>query len=53
MRNSPHKSQPFIISTVPEQELISRYQRRALAAMLGFIVLGAIIVWAINQRGGI
>lgn len=50
MRNSPHKSQPYIISTVPEQELISRYQRHALAAMLGFIVLGTIIVWAINQR---
>jgi len=53
MRNSPHKSQPYIISTIPEQELISRYQRQALAAMLGFIVLGTIIVWAINQRGGV
>lgn len=50
MRNSPHKSQPYLISTISEQELIKRYQRRALAAMLGFLVLGTIIVWAINQR---
>ncbi len=50
MTDSPHKSQPYIISTVPEQKLISRYQRRALAAMLGFIVLGTMIVWAFNQR---
>jgi len=50
MTRSPHKSQPYILSTVPEHKLISRYQRHALAAMLGFIVLGAILVWSINQR---
>lgn len=53
MTNSPHKSQPYIISTISEQELINRYQRHALAAMLGFIVLGSLIVWAINQRIGV
>ena len=50
MRNSPHKSQPYILSTIPEQKLIARYQRHALAAMTGFLVLGTIIIWAINQR---
>jgi hypothetical protein len=50
MRSSPHKSQPYILSTIPEQKLIARYQRHALAAMTGFLVLGTIIIWAINQR---
>lgn len=53
MTNSPHQSQPYILSTISEQELINRYQRHALAAMLGFIVLGSLIVWAINQRIGV
>lgn len=50
MRSSPHKSQPYILSTVPEDKLIARYQRHALLAMMGFIGLGVVIVWAINQR---
>lgn len=50
LQASPHKSQPYILSTVPEQQLISRYQRRALFAMIGFISLGAMLVWALNQR---
>ncbi len=50
MRNSSHKSQPYILSTIPEQKLIARYQRHAFAAMIGFLVLGTIIIWAINQR---
>lgn len=53
MTDSPHKSQPYIISTVPEQSLIRRYQRHALASLFGFIVLGTVIVWTINQRAGI
>jgi hypothetical protein len=50
MRSSPHKSQPYILSTVHEEKLVSRYQRYALAAMSGFLVLGMMIVWSINQR---
>lgn len=50
MRSSPHKSQPYILSTIPEDKLIARYQRHALAASTGFLVLGTIIIWAINQR---
>jgi len=50
LRASPHKRQPYILSTVPEHKLIARYQRRALFAMIGFITLGAVIVWAMNQR---
>lgn len=50
MRSSPHKGQPYILSTIPEDELIARYQRHALAAMTGFLVLGTIIIWAMNQR---
>lgn len=50
MRSSPHKGQPYILSTIPEDELIARYQRHAQAAMTGFLVLGTIIIWAMNQR---
>lgn len=50
MRSSPHKSQPYILSTVPEDKLVSRYQNYALGALVGFIVLGAMVVWSINQR---
>lgn len=50
MRSSPHKSQPYILSTIPEDKLIARYQRHALAAMTGFMILGTILIWAINQR---
>lgn len=50
MRSSPHKSQPYILSTIPEAKLVARYQRHAFAALAGFIVLGIIIVWSLNQR---
>lgn len=52
MRSSPHKNQPYILSTIPEQTLISRYKRHALLAMIGFIILGTMLVWALNQRLG-
>jgi hypothetical protein len=50
MRSSPHKNQPYILSTIPETKLIARYQRYALAAMAGFLILGTMLIWAINQR---
>ncbi|WP_438969751.1 GIDE domain-containing protein [Methylophaga sp.] len=50
LRQSPHKTQPYIISTVSEDKLIARYHYRALAAMLGFLTLGTFLVWAMNQR---
>ncbi len=50
MRSSPHKNQPYILSTIPEDKLIATYQRHALAAMAGFLILGTILIWAINQR---
>lgn len=50
MRSSPHKNQPYILSTIPEAKLIGRYQRHALAAMAGFLIVGTMLIWAINQR---
>jgi hypothetical protein len=50
MRSSPHSSQPYILSTIPEHKLVSRYQRHALAALAGFMLLGTALVWAMNQR---
>jgi hypothetical protein len=47
---SPHKDQAFILSTVPESELVNKYKGRALLGMLGFLGLGSLVVWALNIR---
>jgi len=53
LKSSPHKNQGFIISTTPEDELISHYKTRALLAMLAFFISGSFAVWIINTRLGL
>jgi len=53
LKNSPHKNQGFIISTTPEDALISHYKTRALLAMLAFFISGSFAVWMINTRLGL
>lgn len=50
---SPHSDQHFILSTLPEINLVSRYKQRALLALLGFLGGGSLVVWAVNVRLGI
>ena len=50
LAKSSHKSQPYILSTIPEKQLVARYYRRAFAAMFGFVALGSTLVWAMNIR---
>lgn len=50
MRRSPYKNQPYLLSTFPENKLMMRYQLYAVAAMIGFLMLGVMLVWAISQR---
>ncbi|MDC9725610.1 MAG: hypothetical protein PSN44_06825 [Gammaproteobacteria bacterium] len=53
LKDSPHKNQGFILSTIPEHKLINQYKRKALLAMLAFFATGSATVWAINIRLGI
>jgi len=53
LKNSPHKNQGFILSTIPEHKLINQYKHKALLAMLAFFAIGSASVWAINIRLGI
>ncbi|NOQ82162.1 MAG: hypothetical protein GQ548_06530 [Methylophaga sp.] len=53
LKNSPHKNQGFILSTIPEHKLIKQYKFKALLAMLIFFTSGSLTVWAINIRLGI
>lgn len=52
LKKSPHKNQSFIISTIAEDELVQRYKRHSLFALLIFLSLGSSIVWVINIRLG-
>jgi hypothetical protein len=52
MTDAPQHDQPFILSTLPETHLVSRYKQNALLAFLGFIGGGSLLVWAINIRVG-
>lgn len=53
MQSSPHRDQPYILSTVSEAKLIRHYRRRGSLAMLGFLLVGAVLVWAVNIRLGL
>jgi len=50
---SSHKKQGFILSTVPESELIKKYKLHAFFALLSFLVVGSATVWFINIRLGL
>jgi hypothetical protein len=52
LTQSPHSNQQFILSTLPESDLINRYKKRALLTLFGFITAGSLLVWAINVRLG-
>ena len=53
LKNTDHRQQGFIISTIPENTLIKHYRRHALLSLLVFFSLGSLVVWAINIRLGL
>ncbi|GLP99262.1 hypothetical protein GCM10007891_11160 [Methylophaga thalassica] len=53
LKVSPHKGQPFILSTESEANLIKHNKRIAYACLLAFYAIGVVLVWMINQRIGI
>ena len=53
MCRSPIKNQTYILSTISEIELVSRYHKQAIASLLLFLVSGSAVVWALNIRFGL
>jgi len=50
LMKKPTHSRPYILSCIPQKQIIARYHRRACLGILGFLALGAILTWAVNTR---
>ncbi len=48
-----NKHQPYILSTLPESKIVTRFYLKSMTALAGFFVLGGLIVWSINIRMGL
>lgn len=48
----PAYGRPFLLSSIPQTDLIARYRRHALLAAGAFLALGAFTVWALQVRSG-
>lgn len=48
----PAHGQPFILSCIRQEEMMSRYRRKAFLGILSFLAIGATVSWAINIRFG-
>jgi hypothetical protein len=48
----PGHGRPFILSCIPQDEIIARCRRTALAGMAAFLVLGSAVTWSVNTRLG-
>jgi hypothetical protein len=48
----PEHGRPYLLSTVPQETLTTRYRRNAGLAILGFLLLGSGAAWALGLRFG-
>ena len=46
----PHGRRPFILSTLPQDELAVRYRRYAIGALIGFLLAGVSATWLLSVR---
>lgn len=46
----PHGRRPFILSTLPQDELAVRYRRLAASALMGFLLAGVSATWLLSVR---
>lgn len=53
LKQSDHRDQVFILSTVSEENLIKHYKWRTMQYLLGFFMVGSFLVWALNIRLGL
>ena len=53
LKQSDHADQVFILSTVSEEKLIKHYKWQTMQYLLGFLISGCLLVWAINIRLGV
>jgi hypothetical protein len=47
---APTRGQPFLISTLPQYDLVRRYRLFAGLSLGGFFVLGSVAVWLLGAR---
>lgn len=52
LMKKPAHGRPFILSCIPQDEMIGRYRRTAFAAVAAFLMLGATLIWSVNTRLG-
>ena len=52
MTKPRHGNRPFLLSVIPQHELVRRYRRWALLSLAGFFLLGGTVVWALTLRLG-
>ena len=52
LMKKPAYGRPFILSCIPQDEMIARYRRTAFAAISAFLMLGAALTWSVNMRLG-
>jgi hypothetical protein len=50
MTKPHHGNRPFLLSVIPQHELIRRYRLWGVVSLAGFFVLGGAVVWALTLR---
>ncbi|MEN8260579.1 MAG: GIDE domain-containing protein [Pseudomonadota bacterium] len=50
LKKPQNGTQPFILSNVPQQKMITRYSLLAAFTALGFLTFGAALTWAVSVR---
>jgi hypothetical protein len=50
LSRSPDKTYPFLISSLPQYDLVRRYRLSAAASAVGFFLFGGIAAWLLSSR---
>jgi len=52
LMKKPAYGRPYLLSCLPQERLIARTRRRAGAFLIGFLLLGSALTWALQARLG-
>ena len=50
MKKPQHDNRPYLLSVVPQKQLVKRYKLKAAACLTGLLVAGAVAVWMARLR---
>jgi len=50
MKKPQHDNRPYLLSVVPQKQLVKRYKLKAAACLTGFLVTGSTAVWMATLR---